>query len=54
MVMVSKDGIYLIVDREFEFFEEFSYAASVWGADFRQLKSEKIKSTMFQANPSER
>ena len=39
----------LIVEREFECFEEFSHAASVWNADFRQMTAEKFSSTIFQA-----
>ena len=47
MVQAKEAG--LIVEREFECFEEFSHAASVWNADFRQMTTEKFRSTIFQA-----
>ncbi len=39
----------VIVNQQFDSFEEFAVLASNWDADFRQMQSQKFKSTFYQA-----
>jgi AraC-like DNA-binding protein len=41
--------IIILLDQEFDSFEELSHLAIQWDADFRQLNAEQFKSSIFQA-----
>ena len=44
-----KNESFLLVNQEFNSFEEFAYIANQWDADFRQLNTEQSRARIFQS-----